>query len=381
MAAGAAAAAGMTAGKFAAQLGAQLGADAVSKTSNTLIDRMFAKRDRNINWKESERYGKRNMQWAKDMAQFNENISMRLAQHDQRMAKDYFDYTLEQDSPAQQMKRLKEAGLNPALMYDTGSAGATGQTGGAAADPVRANAPEENYKPIAMAGSSAMAIRETAAERELKLAQAEDLKSQVKEREGVKKTYTETLTRSIEEGITSDKARTALVNAQRVAVELENRITKASEEDTIDIVRWSARKSMKEFEIANDEAYISSQTREEKIGILRQTLINSVIEANLKRAVIKHTGKQDEQIDATIREIANRITDRVHSWTQWEKDYRLDQLKVEIDKEKLELEKEMSKYVGLDKLGGKIFDKAIESIYKSAGIIDQLLGFTPDKWR
>lgn len=384
---GAVAAAGATAakattGQYAAQLGMQVGAQQAGGVLNNLTNRIFAKRDRKTNWKESQRYGERNLNWAKKMADYNQKHSLEIADVNQRLAKEYFDYTAAYETPEAEMKRLKEAGLNPALMYG-GAPQGSGQTGGATAQTPRAETPQEQYKPMGFGGQmgSIMAMRETEAEKELKLAQAEDLRSQVSEREGVKRTYTETLTRSIEEGITSDKARTALVNAQREAVELSTRITEASEQDTIDIVKWSARKAMKEFEIATDEAYISKETREEKIGILKQTLINSVIEANLKRATIQHIGKENEQIDANIREIANRITDRIHSWTQWQKDYKLDQLKVEFDKERLELEKEMSQYVGIDKLGGKIFDKAIESIYKSVGIIDQLLGFTPETWR
>lgn len=377
MAAGAAAA-GMTAGKFAAQLGAQVGADAVSKTTNTLIDRMFAKRDRKINWKESERYGKRNMQWAKDMAQFNENVSMRLAEHDQRMAKDYFDYTLEQDSPAQQMKRLKEAGLNPALMYEGGNAGATGQTGGASADPVRANAAEENYKPIAMAGSPAMAMRETPAERELKLAQAENLRSQVTEREGIGKSLIQAKIDEITEGISGSKARTALTNAQTYATELKTKLDEATFQDQSDIVEWTAKKVKTEYDIAMDEAYVSRETRDQKIEILKQTLINSIIESSLKRATIKHIGKTDEEIDANIKNIANIIQDRINDWRLKEKNFNLDTLKYNLDVQAQQFKEEypaMSQYIG------KILDQSTLSIFNATGLVYRILGIDKEGWK
>lgn len=377
MAAGAAAA-GMTAGQFAAQLGAQVGSDAVSKTSNTLIDRIFAKHDRKINWKESERYGKRNMQWAKNMAQFNENVSMRLAEHDQRMAKDYFDYTLEQDSPAQQMKRLKEAGLNPALMYDTGSAGATGQTGGASADPVRANAPEENYKPIAMAGSAAMAIRETPAERELKLAQAEELRSQVNEREGIGKSLIQAKIDEITEGISSSRAKTALTNAQTYATELKTKLDEATFQDETDIVAWTAKKVKTEYEIAMDDAYVSKETRDEKIKLLEQTLVNSIIESALKRATIKHIGKTDEEIDANIKNIANVIQDRLNDWRLKEKNFNLDTLKYNLDAQAQKFKEE---YPSMSQYLGKILDQSTLSIFNATGLVYKIFGIDKEGWK
>lgn len=46
--------------------------------------------------------------------------------------KEMYDYTLEKSSEKEQVKRLKEAGLNPALMYGQGGAGVSAVTGGSA---------------------------------------------------------------------------------------------------------------------------------------------------------------------------------------------------------------------------------------------------------
>lgn len=148
--------------KFADTLAGQMTVQTGGNTLNNLINRLFAKRDRKINWQQSQKYGEREIAWQKQMAEYN-----------QKMSKDYFDYTAEYNNASNQVKRLKDAGLNPGLMYSNGTAaGASGQTGGA-----RAMAPEENYQPMGLPMQQ-MALRETPAERELKLAQARNLNVQ-----------------------------------------------------------------------------------------------------------------------------------------------------------------------------------------------------------
>ena len=259
---------------FASTLATQI----MPQVATTVTDRLFRKKDAKFNWEESQRYGERNQQWAMDMSQYNQGLSKEMAEYNQGLSKEFYDYTSKYESPEEQMKRLKKAGLNPALMYEGGAQAGGGSTGGAQAQTPQADSANEEYKPMGMPSVNFM-MRETPAERELKLAQAENLRSEVEERRGVGKELKQAQTQSIISGIESDKAKQALTKAQTLGEELNNKLINAQYDEMIDITRWTAKRMSQEFSIAENEAYINRETRQEKISLLKQTLTNSIIEA------------------------------------------------------------------------------------------------------
>lgn len=71
-----------------------------------------------------------------------------------------FDYTSNYNSPANQMKRLQEAGLNPALMYgQTGATGTQGVTGSASAAGVAGNASDTAERRQAKVAEQGMSLQ------------------------------------------------------------------------------------------------------------------------------------------------------------------------------------------------------------------------------
>lgn len=330
------------------------------QVANSLTDRLFAKKDRKINWNESQRYGERNINWAKDMSNFEQEMSKEMAIYNQGLTKEFYDYTSKYESPEEQFKRLKKAGLNPALMYEGGASNTGGSTGGAQATTPTAETPQENYKPMGMPGT-AFALRETPAERELKLAQAENLRSEVEERQGVNKSLKEAQTASLLTGIESDKAKQALTRAQTLAEELKTKLLDAQYDDLQDITKWTARKMGNEFKIAEDEAYISKATREEKIDLLKQTLTNSIIEAELRKSQIGQILKQGQKTDADIEKIASDISQGLTKLEQGAKG-------LEIEEAKLKIQEELSKYIGIDKIGGRVINEVISGMIKTVNL-------------
>lgn len=82
------------------------------------------------------------------------------AEKSYELQKRMFDYTAEYNSAANQVKRLQEAGLNPALMYGMqGAAGGTGQTGSASASGVGANASDTAERRQASVAEEGMALQ------------------------------------------------------------------------------------------------------------------------------------------------------------------------------------------------------------------------------
>ena len=340
-------------GNFAGTLATQI----MPQVASTITDRLFRKKDRQVNWEESQRYGERNQQWAMEMAQYNQALSKEMAQYNQGLSKEFYDYTSKYESPAEQMKRLKEAGLNPALMYEGGAQAGGGATGGAQAQTPQADSPKEEYKPMGMPSVNFM-MRETPAERELKLAQAENLRSEVEERRGVGKELKEAQTQSIITGIESDKAKQALTRAQTLGEELNNKLRNAQYDDMIDITRWTGKRMAQEFSIAESEAYINRETRQEKIDLLKQTLTNSIIDAELKKSQIGQILKQGNKTDAEIEKIASDISQGLVKLEQGERG-------LDIEQGKLEIQNYLKQYVGIDKLGGRILNDAIGGMIKT----------------
>lgn len=72
----------------------------------------------------------------KKLTDIQKNANFETMDKSQEMQKDFFEHTFgiqsKYDSAEEQVKRLKEAGLNPALMYSGGNAGGAGGTTGGA---------------------------------------------------------------------------------------------------------------------------------------------------------------------------------------------------------------------------------------------------------
>lgn len=361
--------------EFAKQLGQQLVTQGAGGVVNNLTNRMFGKHDRKVNWDESERYGERYMGWEKQMADYNMNMSKELAAYNQQLSKDYFDYT----SPDKQMAKLKAAGLNPGLIYSTG--GNSGQTGGAQAAPVKAEAPNEQYHQINYPTSANMSLRETPAERELKLAQAENLRSQTEKTKGVDTSLAVKQIENLDAGIDNEKAKNALIKAQTLSQELSNKLSEGTMDDQKAIVHWTSKSAFKHYEMAENEVYISDATKETKVKLLNQELVNSIIEAKLKEATIKHLGKQNDKIDQEIRKISLESADIVIRRSFDQAKLELDKKRVSIESLRYILEEQAQGYKTLHQVGGKIVDTSINSIYTLINSIATPLGAEPGRWK
>lgn len=115
-----------------------------------------------------------------------ERRNKRLMQYEQGLNKQMFDYQNAYNTPANQMKRLKEAGLNPALMYGQGT---TGNASGA---------PQTKYTPYSQGEVDTTSIMQgivQGTQSILQKQQVDNLKAQEKE------TESRTLLNSIEAAV------------------------------------------------------------------------------------------------------------------------------------------------------------------------------------
>lgn len=157
---------------------------------------------------------RRAMQNQKDLMNLQQQNQMELNKQGQQLQLDTWDKT----NYKAQMKMMKEAGLNPALMYGMGGGGGTtaGSQGGGSAQGGSAPAPQ----PMNI-GNIVEAIK---AGMEMAL-----IKSQIPK--------TETETKAVAASIPKTEAETKNIEAQTTGREIENEILKETKEDAINIIK------------------------------------------------------------------------------------------------------------------------------------------------
>lgn len=73
---------------------------------------------------------KKQLEQQKELSKLQEESNRRLMNESYGLQKDMYDYTYDKNTPEEQVQRMKEAGLNPAMMYGGQGAGISGTTGG-----------------------------------------------------------------------------------------------------------------------------------------------------------------------------------------------------------------------------------------------------------
>ena len=58
-----------------------------------------------------------------------------------------------------------------------------------------------------------------------------------------------------------------MTKAQTLGEELNNKLINAQYDDMIDITRWTGKRMAEEFSIAENEAYINRETRQEMVMV------------------------------------------------------------------------------------------------------------------
>ena len=206
-----------------------------------------------------------------------------------------FDMWKKTNYPAQ-MEMIKEAGLNPALMYGMSGGGGTtaGSQGGGSASGGSAPSPAPYELNAGL-------------EQAMKLAQIELMKAQAKktdtERTKIEGPDTEkviTEIQDITQGIENKKAQEHLLKAQETATNLDNMLKGKTLEEQANIVSWTLNKLKAEVSSATSQAYVDSKTMNEKINILKNEAINSWLNQSLIKSNINLNKKKVSEITNSI---------------------------------------------------------------------------------
>lgn len=281
------------------------------------------------------------------------------------IGKEMYDYTAYDYK--RQMKNLKEAGLNPALIYaGQGAQGSTGASSGGSAGGASAGMPP----PMEIGGVMQSAMMKS--QIDLNEAQAENLRADATKKTGADTTKVLAEIESINQDVKNKEAQEGLTKLIGKFQEIQNRIAAETEDGQIEKFDYELDKLAGESRSALLRADFDKETYANNVGIVARTLINMQIEGNLKRAGIKKT---EEETKSIAEGIVQRWTALDINWKQLDVSRgQLDVSNKQVDVSNLQakikqFEAEIkAQYPGLSQVGGNIYTEFIGTLREVFGV-------------
>lgn len=246
---------------------------------------------------------------------------------------------------AAQVAHLKEAGLNPGLLYGKGGAGGA-TTGSIGMGSVGGGQAEEPSKALGIGAQTGMMVAQQA----LIAAQTKKIEAETAKISGVDTEKAETEIQSLTQGIENAKQVQKLNEVQERLTRLNGDLVAKTMDATADRIYWEANKTMSEASSALTEAYISNEVREEKVKIIQQEALSGV----LRNILLK---SEKEVNDQKIKQMAESIMQGWHQIAQGDSRIAIEKFKNEIQ----------ANYPNLLNAIGRGFDDTIELIFKGVG--------------
>lgn len=255
---------------------------------------------------------------------------------------------LDTNYPAQ-MEQLKKAGLNPGLIY--GMSGGGSATTGSQSAGSAANAPSGGGEITAMMG---MGIQRQMlqAQKDLLESQTDLNKAEAENKRGVDRTLGETQVKDLLQGISNKQAQETLTRVQTRLTSLQAELQTMTLDDQANYIGWQAMKMQQELMQANNETYISNETLQTKVDLIRQELVNAYLDAAVKKSGI---AVNEQQIKNMAQDLINSI--REIEIKQGHLDNDTIRVQVAAFAEKIK-----ANYPGLWNVIGRYADKTLRSI-------------------
>lgn len=303
--------------------------------------------------------------------------------------KNMYDHTYNKNTPLQQVKNLKEAGLNPALMYGLGGqGGATAGGGGASVGGgSAANAAQTSG---AMTNQMGMGLQMGMMEAQKKLieSQANNLDADTEKKKGVDTEVVQSQIQKLIAETENTEGKTALQKVETLLKKIEVQDASYSQRDRMDIISYNAEQAAQEVNRAVRENKIGEETATSAINQIKAQAIGAEIDNEVKRlqkiaigADIQLTNKKTVEIGESIRQKwTSLLQSDEQNMISWDK-LNNDTKRVAIEEFKVTTE---SEYKGLNQVGGKLLDRFIGDIWNGMIDIDKATGTdwgNTNKWR
>ena len=289
-----------------------IGAAAITTGSNIISD-IF-----NMGSAESNR--RKQVKSQKELTKFNADQQLRL---------------FEETGYGAQVRQMENAGLNPGLIYSQGGKGGDSSL----------NASSGVDVPY-VEKSNMMDIALKSAQVEMLKSQAEKNIADAEKTKGVDTDEGKARIENLQQGVKTAKAQEAWLKVETDLKAIEQYEKIASQEDRLDYIKYYTKQALHNANIAENEEWLSSETKKNKRDIIRAIAIQGFLQNELTKENITKTKEE-------VREITNRINQK---WME----IRQTANKIDIEKFKAEIEAEFP-------TTGKAIGKALTEIYDLFG--------------
>lgn len=192
-----------------------------------------------------------------------------------------------------QRSQLENAGLNVGLLY--GMSGGGGTVSDVPQGNVNAPDGHSDQKNVPIGMGMALAK-----EMEMKDALIDKTKAEAENLRGVDRSLKGAQTADLLQGVENKKAQQRLTEVETTLKSIDASFAGESYDDRLETIRYGARKSMYEVNLARNESNMSDELYNTKVEIVKRDLINKVLEsANIEAK----TNLTKQQIDESVERI------------------------------------------------------------------------------
>lgn len=245
-----------------------------------------------------------------------------------------------------QMKQLKEAGLNPGLLYGmSGGGGQTAGSGGATAG--MGNVQSQLGSHLGMGIQAGL----MEAQKRVLESQAALNNAQATKTAGVDTEKAGSEIDLLKQGLDNERWKYEILKLEKAMLNIQVHKEGDTLDEQIDTIEYNMKIAARQLEIISNDAKVSSATVDEKIKIVQAEAIGAVLKNEAARAGITLTEEQTKALKQTVKQAWEKT---MQGWTE------LDQGQQKIAIEKFKAEVQASNPT-LHQVGGKILNDAIEN--------------------
>lgn len=321
-------------------IGAQVGTTAATAAANEGLGLLFGKARDRRQLKQQGKLQELSIRGSKELTDYNLGKQLEL---------------FEKTGYGAQKSQMQRAGFNPALMYGMGG-GASGTTATQPGATHEAQA-TQGGQPAEYMGQLGMQLQLLGAQKRNIEADTENKLADAEKKRGIDTDEAQQRIQALQAGIENTKAQTEIAKIEANLKDMEAAVKEATLEDSIDRIVYEAKQASKQLDIVENEAYISRATKEAKVDIVKQQVIESVLQSVLLRARVKNT-----EMDTEVKkgQLAKMVADVMNASRQ----INLNERRLELDEAVKQWE---TNYPGISQTTGRIFNDIMEELPRIFG--------------